>query len=162
MRLLFILVAFSFWMGCSPRTTPFSQTERKDSVAVREYIHDTVIVVYGDSAAAEVKIDTGISVLELLELLDTPIKRMSGNATSSIARQGNKIIAKCKCDSVEVELKKAVRETEYYKFQSEHNKEVIVKREEYVPWLTEKLAWFGGAVLVFGFFFLIVKLNKKF
>jgi len=142
--------------GCSRRTVPSSEVQRKDSVGVRESIsfQDTTVIIAADSASISLPLalagDTAKPVI---------VTTSSKKARITLTLSSNKVEAKCYCDSTEAKLKNTIKERNYFRMLSEAVSHTNIVVEKYIPWWAKALSWTGAVYLTATVMFIAFKLK---
>jgi hypothetical protein len=138
-------------------TAPSIETNQKDSVAVSEHIswEDTTVQTAPDSASISFPWSILYPTIEKDTVL---VAKGNRNASVKVIVSKEKITATANCDSVESKLRLAQKEIT--RFHLQQTSEIKTIREPFVPGFIKFLAWTGGASILLGIIFLILKIRK--
>lgn len=153
-----ILLAL-FVTACSPcKNVGSVVTTIKDSTVVKTEIKykDTTVYTPVDSASIMAMVKCPPS-----GVINTPVFTQKSKQATVVAQILNNIlVAKCKCDSLEILLQQKETIISSYRLQAMTRAEVKVVREKYVPLWVKILAWIGAILSLSGIGIISIKFLK--
>lgn len=156
-----LIVATVLLASCSRKITPVTSThEKKDSTNVTTSIKYRDTLIYSPVDSASIKAMVHCPENGMLQL--APRSHRSRNSIVTVGIVNNQLLAECLCDSIELRLQVAEKQTTIYRSAMESLKQTNVVMVKFVPKWIKAFAWTGAGCLSLIIAYLIWKLIRMY